>query len=604
MNIKKKLFSISLIAFSSLLVLTMPQINNNGKANIKAYDKNLTKGIQPPDTFSFDKAYKTSTVQYANLNYQKVHNGNFKENANSWSGPTYTGYWGWGFNNPFDAIQIMKDSGFKNFTFGFLNSISDEGILKNIGANYLDQIQEIHRMGGNVTISFGGDTSGVSFFNNAPSSSVMYSKLKNICLGYHVNSLDFDIEGSHQLNDQESKALITALIKLREFLKNNLKEDLHIRFTPEYFGNVTFINNVTKEWGTNNLIWNDMGFTFSDVNLTSSNNSQDENLIESEVDRDIESLKYCDDYKSMSDDQIMHSIGITGAIDRNYEFPFSAIKSFFSTKKSKQLGLLGIWSISNDHSSTSTIDPAHQNPVETSDFEFTNYIQTKFENNNFQYTPNTYNQIPSPVQNLIVYSKNKQYITLNWKNDLSAKYFNLIDLDTNKVIVSVDRNFASLSIREHPEYKGKNIFNLGVQAINSRGKSKIAQIKNINISNTINSQLEYWDANIKYNNTQINSSTYIPLVEYIYYNGNIYQDVNRTSEGISSNSLPPNQNIKDWKLVGKATDSKFGLSSTKIQDLKLFQWDQSVSEISKLITVNYNENQTILPNKIPYFIKL
>ena len=592
----KKFFLLIAISFLPL------NCNCNNLQNTSIYCSNSNNNI----------AYRSQTIQYANMKYQYLHNNNYKVNANAWNGPVYTGYWGWGFNNPFDAIQIMKDSGFKNFTFGFLNQIDNEGLNKNLGANYLDQIQEIHKMGGNVTFSFGGFTvNDKSFFNIDPSSSVMYSKLRNLCLGYHINSLDFDLEYTHTLDNKDDQlALLNALVQLRYFLKTNLNEDLHIRFTQSQFSE-DLINNVSKIWGSKNVIWNDMYLTggnnkFQSQNLLAQNNESNNNYILQILDSDKNQLKALNLYNKMSDIQIFHHLGITGSISNQNAFSLDKVKDFLKSSDSKQMGLLGIWSISNDHSSTSIIDPQsdHKNSAEKNDFEYTNTLQNSFENKNYNFEYRKYNKKPNNIKDLSIYQKNHQYITLQWQNDPNVKYYNLIDLDSTKIICSVDRNFASLSIREHPEYKNKNIFNLGIQAINNKGKSKVSQIKNINISSTINGQIEYWDANIKYNNTQINSNTYIPLVEYIYYNGNIYQDINRTSEGISNISLPPNQNIKDWKFVGKATDLKFGLSSAKIQDLKSFEWNQSINKISKLITVNYNENQTILPNKTPYFINL
>ncbi len=110
---------------------------------------------------------------------------------------------------------IAAASGIQNFTLAFVLS-SDKGIgwqgtgtisddtLAN-GTTILSQVQAIQAAGGHVTISFGG-AAGQEAALTATSAASLQAEYQTVIDRYHINSLDFDIEGA-AVQDQHSITL-------------------------------------------------------------------------------------------------------------------------------------------------------------------------------------------------------------------------------------------------------------------------------------------------------------------------------------------------------------------------------------------------------------
>jgi hypothetical protein len=104
-----------------------------------------------------------------------------------------------------NLAAISAASGIQNFTLAFVLS-SDRGIgwqgtgaitddtLAN-GTTILSQVQAIQAAGGHVTISFGG-AAGQEAALTASSAASLQAEYQSVVDRYHVNSLDFDIEGA------------------------------------------------------------------------------------------------------------------------------------------------------------------------------------------------------------------------------------------------------------------------------------------------------------------------------------------------------------------------------------------------------------------------
>jgi RecJ-like exonuclease len=114
-----------------------------------------------------------------------------------------------------DLVAISKASGIENFTLAFVLA-SDHGIgwqgtgtisqdtLVN-GSTILAQVQAIQAAGGDITISFGG-AAGQEAALTATSASALQAEYQSVIDRYHVNSIDFDIEGA-AVQDQHSITL-------------------------------------------------------------------------------------------------------------------------------------------------------------------------------------------------------------------------------------------------------------------------------------------------------------------------------------------------------------------------------------------------------------
>lgn len=528
----------------------------------------------------FNTAYRSGKIGFANVNEQRKHEMKYNEKTNNWQGPVFTDYWGRNYTYPFNAQQIMKDSSLKNFTLAFLNPLSTEDETQNMGAGYIDSFQEIRALGGDVTVSFGGWTpQEVSFFNQDPSGEVMYQHLKSLALGYNVSSFDFDIENVHKFGGQDAVALSQALAKLKTLLAQYGRH-LQVRFTE---GGVDpyAVNTLVKYYGTD-FIWNDMWWTRDYANGISLD------AIKSQLGGDAAVLRQNPAFSKMSTNELYHHIGFTFKIEKYYTDK-QTLLSVDKWAVDRQLGLVAIWDVGNDHKINSPLDPTQNSdtPQQKTDFYYTNTMACNFEMMSNWNQPPT--KIPGQVKNLRVYAKSKNYISLKWDPVTGAKYYLLEDQNGN-VIRQVDRCFGAISFREYPKtYQILGTHRFKVVAVNGAGKGTPSATVSTNItSSLISDQIEYYDANIDYHNipTSKANASYYPFIKYVYYQNHIYEDVNTTQSGIAMNNSP-SKDTNDWKLLGVATDPRFGLSKERIADLKNFEWDQNINDTNPLTYVNF-----------------
>ena len=546
----------------------------------------------------FNNAYRDSSVKYADLNMQKSHESKYPQKVYFYNDEKHfkqrvTGYWGSAAQQRFDGVQIMKDSNFNDFTLAFANTASTE--YNNLGANYWDQIQEIHAFGGAVTMSFGGATSDTSFFNNAPSAYVMYTKLLSICISYQIFSFDFDLEGIHSLDGYDLIALSQALAKVRTRVKQMFNRELQVKFTTGFIGilsdplNIDTFCSYFDPTGSN-VIWNDMKMTSIDK---SSNIFSSSNPIHTHVQNDYDDLKKTVTYKNKSKDFILHHIGITANINKNVDWngwgQYAEVCTDYFNKypeEAKQIGSYGMWSISTDHKKTDVaandqLDPEHQNPSQTNDkmdFQVTHVLQ-HFVNTNYSNELHPTEKLSEP-KNLFRYSESQQYITLRWLPVKNAKFYRLKIIGPspdNKsesksvLIASVSRTTAAFSLRreydnddnEHeqdPVVPSKLLkkwlssekqlkFSVIAVSANSKQQEVTSKPANITVPNprltkTVkgnpfpNGQTEYFDQNIQYThfddtyNDGNNKGVYVTATQYIYYLGDIYKYISKPSSNV------------------------------------------------------------------------
>lgn len=135
-----------------------------------------------------------------------------------------------------DLLAIAKNSGVLDFTLAFmLSSGTDQvgwqgtGTIENDtlwnGTTMLSQIEAIQAAGGNITISFGG-ANGQEAALTATSAAKLTAEYQSVIDRYHVNSLDFDIEGAAVTNRAANHLRDQALVAL-----DQANPDLTISFT-------------------------------------------------------------------------------------------------------------------------------------------------------------------------------------------------------------------------------------------------------------------------------------------------------------------------------------------------------------------------------------
>ncbi|MBL6617811.1 MAG: sugar hydrolase [Reyranella sp.] len=114
-----------------------------------------------------------------------------------------------------DLTAVSHASGIQNFTLAFMLA-SNQGIgwqgqgtitddtLSN-GTTMLQQVQAVQAAGGHITISFGG-AAGTEAALAATSANQLQAQYQSVIDRYHVDSIDFDIEGA-AVADQHSLSL-------------------------------------------------------------------------------------------------------------------------------------------------------------------------------------------------------------------------------------------------------------------------------------------------------------------------------------------------------------------------------------------------------------
>ncbi len=531
------------------------------------------------------------TTQFPDYTSQYQHEKKQPLNDN-WHGPVFTGYWGWdNYDQPFDAADILRQSNFTNFTFGFLNELGNDGDTADMkrvnttsGAGYLDQIQEIKALGGSVTFSFGGATPHEgSFYNYAPSTYIMYEKLLALVLGYKVYSLDFDFEYPHNITDGEIRHLAAALQLLRTQVKNLTGKNMQYRFTQSYFEG-SEMDILNQYIGTD--------FIYNDMSLTSISSNNDSSAISHAI-QDLAAFRNVNAYSKMSDLQIYEHLGITAKVEND---SYNKPDEFAAWAIENRLGLIGLWTVTHDHkeNSPNDLNPGHETTGKDSDFYYVNKFTNGFQNHIEQAKPTAK---PDDVAGLYCYSHNKSNTVLKWNPVKGATTY--VIKEGEKVITTVNRTTAGINYLDGTGGVAIGNHVYSVYAQNSLGlSSKPIDIK-VNITkDDLSTNVEYYDKNIPYhNNNWVDDSKYVPTIPYIYYKGNFYQNINSgKADGIKRNGPSPDKDSANWKVMEDPNNSNFGLSKQRINDLKNFTYDNYVKDTDGIQTIAYEKDKNTLIN--------
>ena len=134
-----------------------------------------------------------------------------------------------------DLAAISQASGIQNFTLAFVLSsgsgigwqgqgtIADDRLAN--GSTILAQVQAIQAAGGHITISFGG-AAGQEAALTATSAASLQAEYQSVINRYHIDSIDFDIEGAAVLDQRSIDLRNQAIVGLQQ-----ANPDLKISFT-------------------------------------------------------------------------------------------------------------------------------------------------------------------------------------------------------------------------------------------------------------------------------------------------------------------------------------------------------------------------------------
>lgn len=135
-----------------------------------------------------------------------------------------------------DLAQISKDTGNKQFVLGFLVGDSQGKGLPRWGHDTLTtsqymakQIAELRKTGGDVVVSFGGEN-GHELAVDSKNAKDLAKTYQDVIDRYNLNKIDFDVEGTIQLNHAANKRRAEAVRILQDNAKKSGKS-LHVSLT-------------------------------------------------------------------------------------------------------------------------------------------------------------------------------------------------------------------------------------------------------------------------------------------------------------------------------------------------------------------------------------
>jgi chitinase len=150
-------------------------------------------------------------------------------------GHMFSPYIDMAMSNAADLAGISAASGITNFTLAFVlasnqgigwqgaGSISDDTLFN--GTTILEHVQDIQAAGGNITISFGG-AAGTEAALAATSAAQLQAQYQSVIDRYHIDSIDFDIEGAAVANQNSLVLRDQAIAGLQA-----ANPDLKVSFT-------------------------------------------------------------------------------------------------------------------------------------------------------------------------------------------------------------------------------------------------------------------------------------------------------------------------------------------------------------------------------------
>ena len=596
-------------------IVSSNQNSSNGNLNSNDIPDEYNKAFQDAQSANVKDNSKIANNYniFPNYDYQVSHAGS--QPVNSHKGPIFSPYWGWNWNQPYNGVQAVKDSEITNITFAFLNGLNYEGDVnnsdpdnekvgsKNVSSGFLDQIQEMKKMGVEVTFSFGGAVNDLAFYKTAASGYVMYKKLYDLCTGYGVYSLDFDMEtpGKNDVTDDTPLAdnLSWALKRLSDDFSKTT-HPLKLRFTVTGDLRATFINSLDNQHYGTNWILNNMVLTSGAYSKKWSDEaSENSDNVKAELTKE-------NNGKVPTPKEVYHHMGITMNIPRCVESkdPNGSGRSraieLAKWAKENELGLIATWTINSDHPQNSWEDKDygnggennhwsdHNQPCNKTDYEYTKIFVEQYQNLGWASQKAKAVELNS-VDNFKVYSQSRRGIVLTWTPLANTQYYDINDgSDSGRGHkIQVQRNYAGftylgLDSTNHQTQDGTYTFTITPYSDpDTAGKPTSITVK-INKSNVLQlaADVEYYDANIiYYNNTWKVDNKRLAQDPYVYYNGQIYQDQNKTENGIKSSKNndcktpigTPDIDGTNWKSLG---DAKTYLTPQRINDLNKFTFKQ------------------------------
>jgi hypothetical protein len=299
--------------------------------------------------------------------------------------------------------SIVQSTGQKYYTLAFIGSSGCNaewaGTIPlnqtNIYLPHLDSdIQYIRDQGGDVIIAFGGQA-GQELAQVCTNVSSLQAQYQAVINQYHVNHLDFDIEGGAQ-GDSTSytrrNAALAALQKANSGLAISftlpsattglLSDSLGLLNNAASQGvNISMVNLMTMDYGSPN---SQMG----QAAISAANGLHSE----------LQSI-----YPSKSSSQLWAMVGITPMIGQNDSagevFSMSNAQEVLSFAQANKVGELAFWSISRDNggcAGSTTASPTCSG-VSQSIFAFTNFFKAFGGGSSTNPTPTTTN-MPTPTK--------------------------------------------------------------------------------------------------------------------------------------------------------------------------------------------------------------
>ena len=251
-----------------------------------------------------------------------------------------------------DLLAISQVLGIQDFTLAFMlssnqgigwqgqGSITDDTLAN--GSTILQQVEAIQAMGGNITISFGG-AAGQEAALTAPSAATLQAEYQSVIDRYQVNSIDFDIEGTAELDQHSLHLRDQAIVGLQA-----ANPDLKVSFTVPVLPSDLDSGLNVLQTAKNDGVRIDVVYVMAmDYGQGVDNNGQ--------MGQDAISAAIATE-RQLADMGLVAKIGVTSMIGVNdiaseVFTPADAQSLVDYAKTDSQLALLSMWSVARDNGS-------------------------------------------------------------------------------------------------------------------------------------------------------------------------------------------------------------------------------------------------------------
>lgn len=273
--------------------------------------------------------------------------------------------------------EMMKKTGVRFFNLAFIVASTSgacepawAGAYKVSDKFYLEEINRVRSMGGDVLIAFGG-ANGPYLAEKCSSPEDLASAIEEVITTYNATWLTFDVEGAYlqKMEDNDKRAKALAMIQKKY---PNLKVSFTLPVLPSGLtqAGIDFLKNLIENGVRIDRV-DIMAMDYGDWAAPNPDGKMGEYAIQA-AKSTFNQLKEL--FPNKSDAEIWQMLSITPMIGVNditseVFYPSDAWK-LMDWANSTGVGMLSMWSMTRDHPGSGGVSPRHSGLPDIEDYEF------------------------------------------------------------------------------------------------------------------------------------------------------------------------------------------------------------------------------------------